>query len=296
MFRHWKGFASLPWLFAAIVDCRRPLLERQKVAQDMFDPPPLELRDEWFSQILLGNCESWEYMFAPTRLHGLWLWSWQVLLSICQTEFQHGRNRARSHQNMTWANCVANAFAQESMLRCRRQYEGLRSAMPPRVSALAIAQQPKRTRKLTPKDVFRLDLVEQKKRRGEKVYVASAAFWREVREGWAHVQANPAELQKYEVEAQLSLSAAEARRLSMHPAEEEALLAPPPNPPAASDAPKVALLDAPVDITCIAAAKRPTLEVSDTCPIDVDSATCRLPISLEGFEAELFPLGGTKKN
>ena len=43
----------------------------------------------------------------PIFQRALWLWAYEVFGTVCQMEFQHGRNRQRVHPNQLWANFVA---------------------------------------------------------------------------------------------------------------------------------------------------------------------------------------------
>ena len=111
-----------PWLWASLVDFRRTEADRDSVASQLWglrDIP--ELREEWFTDILLDMFPHESAATEEEFLQSIWLWSWEVLTTVCQMEFAHGRNRRRCHPDMVWRNFVAHSYNQESSLRHKWQ-------------------------------------------------------------------------------------------------------------------------------------------------------------------------------
>jgi hypothetical protein len=91
----------MPWLVASVIDPRRTMESRLGVAEQILGLP-LEQVDEWFGKVMLTLVRDADSMFEPAFQSAILSWAWSVHLTIAQIEFQHGRNRARSNENMHW--------------------------------------------------------------------------------------------------------------------------------------------------------------------------------------------------
>ena len=114
-----------PWLWAGLVDYRRDPASRQHLLESLLaiTGTRRELGDEWFHEEVLarlaalGGIEQITELQTSGLLQGLWLWAWEVLATAAQTEFAHGRNRARAHFSQSWGNFVAQCNNAENVRR-----------------------------------------------------------------------------------------------------------------------------------------------------------------------------------
>ena len=105
-YRFFQLYMAYPWLLTALVDPRRVMADKRTVATAFFDAV-LELLDMWFSKLVQERITSADDLFEESWQMALWLWAWQILCTIAQAEFQHGRNRHRAHEQDLWSNFVA---------------------------------------------------------------------------------------------------------------------------------------------------------------------------------------------
>ena len=104
-----------PWIWAGLCDRRRSEEDKALLAQEIVQLPEEQL-DDWFSVLLLKSVNyKWERLLEPECVTFLQVWSWQVLLSVNQCEYAHGRNRARAHAHEHLANFAAHSLLSEKM-------------------------------------------------------------------------------------------------------------------------------------------------------------------------------------
>ena len=99
-YRFFQLYMCYPWLLSALVDPRRSIADKRIVADAFVEAGESspELLDDWFSLKLHDMLSCAADLFLEKYQMLLWLWSWQILCSIAQSEFHHGRNRDRAHE------------------------------------------------------------------------------------------------------------------------------------------------------------------------------------------------------
>ena len=65
---------------------------------------PKEAIDDWWTELVLEWVETVDDFFQEDMQLFGFLWCWSVLATICQVEFQHGRNRQAANENNLWHN------------------------------------------------------------------------------------------------------------------------------------------------------------------------------------------------
>ena len=296
--RFQQSYMCYPWLLAGLVDPRRSSPDKRLVAE-AFVEAPVETLDLWFGNELRDRIEDADDLMSGSWQSALWLWSWQVLCTIAQAEFQHGRNRRRAHEHDLWSNFVAKSFNSEAALRLQRHHRAfadLSRSAGPQQHGLPDEQpeKSKRSKKKAPFDVYKSELIVARKSSGFKTSVTSRTFWEECRKGWSDIQQCPERVQRYEAEAALANMP--------HPSE----VPPVPNAPAAqpphracgqpgAEAKKA--LPAPIDLTGFAAAPASehtnVLDMNLKCPLD-PRGPCPLPVNPEKLQCILEASGENK--
>jgi len=297
-FRFQQAYMCYPWLLAGLVDPRRSQPDKRLIAEGLMGAPE-ETLDIWFGQIVRERIESIDSLLSPDSMwvKALWLWSWQILCTIAQAEFQHGRNRRRAHENDAWQNFVAKSFNSEGALRLQRQHRALvqvAKSGPHHHPAqqLGPSAKAKRAKKTSPFDRYRKELIDARKAAGLKSSVASGEFWEECRKGWAEVKQDPGRLRRYENEVALC-------DLGQAPARPGQIPQPPelqPQPQLLDAGPQHGLLLPPIDLTGMAAAapvcRAKVVDMQLTCPID-PARPAPFPLNPEKLMCSLHT-GGSK--
>ena len=101
--RIFKVFCSMPWIISVAVDTRRPVEERRALSAGLAGLAEEQL-GEWFGKPAAAKlpCPT-AWVDDPDWNVAVNVWSWEVLGSVCQREFQHNRNRQRANSSQSWA-------------------------------------------------------------------------------------------------------------------------------------------------------------------------------------------------
>lgn len=203
-----------PWRLSQLIHLRCAQEERVRIAREFLGFPWHAL-DKHFSQRLRSLVGSPEQLLSKPIQVLLHQWSWSIRCSIAPVECMHGRNRRRSCQDLRWPEFAARCLLGEASLRSQQRIEDdaerkrrlSRYAGPP--SPAVQNFKPRRVRKKTALELFRVDYAQEKK--------ASGQHWNPVtREAWVEVskayEALPEDRKSiYQALADASLSAADAR-------------------------------------------------------------------------------------
>ena len=96
--RHFRPFFQLPFSLASLADSRRPMDQRRALASEVERLRVCaELHDAWFFPQLITHFANADELVGPRMLRFLHCWAWTIVMTICQNEFCHGRNRTRGH-------------------------------------------------------------------------------------------------------------------------------------------------------------------------------------------------------
>jgi len=277
-FRHLQGSMCYPWLLAGLVDGRRSMADRSALAKAFADSPA-DVLDAWFGAPLQARIDDKGDLFEQKWQQALWIWSWQITLSIAQVEFTHGRDRARSHANESWGNFCAQTYNNENHLRLQRQYASMQRRQgvgrdPPKQKEAPA----KRRKKVSAMEVCRREMIDGRKAIGIKVNVATAGFWNDFREEWTAAQADPVRLRRLQQEAEQRNEARPAVALQAAPPLAVADAAGAVGAAAASWA--MLPLKSPTDLTGLASAQPSACDGLEQlqCPLS-RSMPCPVPIS-----------------
>ena len=185
--------------------------------------------DEWFAMLVMMRVDSLGELMGPEWQQAIFMWSWQVIGTSAQSEFQHGRGHTRTHARQNWASFCADSFNGECQLRLEWQHKlalwlqkSTVGGTGPHAESLPPA--PKRVRKKLAKDVFRTEYISARKAAGLKSYVTSDEFRKEFDEAWKKEEANPVSLERLEGEAGQSISAKVAKAKAKTAAKAKAAL------------------------------------------------------------------------
>ena len=143
-----------PWIFAGLLDNRRRDMDTLKVYLCNLTAEQL---DNWFGKFfkdMLDGAVASDVDRALSStsaesayrklLQGLYLWSWEILLTNAQREFQHGRNRTACTESTCWHNFVATTRNHEQKRRVLWQDQAFNVAFN-QTSDAACGQRTKRT-------------------------------------------------------------------------------------------------------------------------------------------------------
>ena len=135
------------------------------------------------------------------------MWSWAIVLSICQNEFCHGRNRRRAHECQLWGTFTAHSFNQEQLHQFKMDQQALgvsRRNIGRRALVDVVDRQPRKKRNTSPFEQFRLEAIHVRKAQGQKLQITSAAFREELSQEWQDIIRGPPRYQRYVGEAELA--------------------------------------------------------------------------------------------
>lgn len=157
--RFQQTYMCYPWLLVGVVDPRRDDSEKRATA-NAYMAAPEDMADSCFGLELRMHISSPEEVLQGRWNEALLLWSWERLCRVAQSEFQHGRNRRRAHENTTWQNFVSKTYNQEAVLRLRRQHQAMASLLgsPEQAAdacARAVAPRPERLKRKAAFDIFK---------------------------------------------------------------------------------------------------------------------------------------------
>ena len=201
--RHFRPYFQLPFSLCSIVDHRRPVDQRRALAGELERLRDCaELHDAWFFPQLCAHFANADELMAATMQRFLHCWSWTIVMTICQNEFCHGRNRTRAHESQAWAQFAAHSYNQEQMKRLKWAKEAHTDKSQRRARRAPAMQVSKLQRKTSAFERFRLEKIAALTgNAAHKLRITSLSFNQQLREEWAEVVADQDRLLRFEQEA-----------------------------------------------------------------------------------------------